>query len=608
MEKGYKNYKWIPETLALLLAAVILLGWIGQKQGYHQDEMLVYELANAEFNPWIVSTQPQGRLAKYVENEIRGESLSETLGNLADTIRDVLQNRGSSKLLTYTADVYDEPVWIDRETFADYITVDGEDAFNYLSVYFNVKDDNHPPLHFMVLHTISSIFQGQATPLMGCSINLACVLGVMLLIMMICHRILGMWGLEPLGRMAGIALALLYALSVGGRDTVLLIRMYAMVTFFCVALLAVHLNKLFSAEFGTADFTQKNGLLIWITMLGFWTQYFFLFYCLALAAVTAVILWKSGRKGELRRYIRSMVTAAVIGVAVFPFAISDVFSSGRGVEALENLSQGLSGYGTRLAAFGGILLTDLGVVGRVVLPIALVCCGLLVLFRKKTAGSGSTQDKETCGREICLWCVLLIPAAVYFLLAARMAPYLVDRYIMPLFPLVLLAAGLGAIRMLCLALGGRANSVGQSFLTDTRRMRTGQLLAAAVLVLIQFLEMATGTSEYTYSGYADQLEIAEEYAENACLCLYDGVTYYENLPEFTRYAETLLLTEDELENRTDTASLTEREMLVVLVKPGVDAEAVDTVLTERYGLRRLKTLYAEEDGDTVYLYENTSKE
>lgn len=602
MEKTRKKHKWVPETLALLFAAAVLLGCISQKQGYHQDEMLVYELANAEFNPWIVPTQPQGRLAKYVENEIRGESLSETLGNIADTVADVLRNRGSSKLLTYTADVYDEPVWIDRETFRDYITVDGEDAFNYLSVYFNVKDDNHPPLHFMVLHTVSSIFRGQATPFMGCGINLVCVLGVMLLIMRICRRILGLWELEPHGRKVGITLALLYALSIGGRDTVLLIRMYAMVAVFCVALLAVHLDKLYSAQLGTADFTRKNGLLIWITMLGFWTQYFFLFYCLALAAVTAVILWRADRKRELCCYIRSMVIAAVIGVAVFPFAISDVFSSGRGVEALENLGQGFSGYGTRLAAFGKILLTDLGVIGRYVLPIVLICCGLFVLIRRKSARTDVRENANegVCAREISLWCVLAVPAIAYFLLAARMAPYLVDRYIMPLFPIVMLAAGLGAVRVLQLLLRGGVHT---AFLTDARWMRIGQPLLAAVLVMLQLLEMASGTSVYTYSGYADQLEIADRYADNACLCLYKGVTYYENLTEFTRYEQTLLLTADELASRTDTASIAEQDALVVLVKSGVDGDSADAVLTERYGLRRSKVLYEKEGGDTIYLYQ-----
>ena len=58
---------------------------------------------------------------------------------------------------------------------------------------------------------------------------------------------------------------------------------------------------------------------------------------------------------ELWIYIRSMALAAVIGLVLFPFAIADVFSSGRGVEALDNLASGFAGYGARLLAFAGIL-------------------------------------------------------------------------------------------------------------------------------------------------------------------------------------------------------------------------------------------------------------
>ena len=34
---------------------------------------LSFELANARYNPWIVPTQPEGRLAKFVNEEIRGQ-------------------------------------------------------------------------------------------------------------------------------------------------------------------------------------------------------------------------------------------------------------------------------------------------------------------------------------------------------------------------------------------------------------------------------------------------------------------------------------------------------------------------------------------------------
>ena len=53
----------------------------------------------------------------------------------------------------------------------------------------------------------------------------------------------------------------------------------------CVALFSVHVEK-----WKNNWFDKKNRGLIAITVLGFLTQYFFLFYCLLLAAVTAVIL------------------------------------------------------------------------------------------------------------------------------------------------------------------------------------------------------------------------------------------------------------------------------------------------------------------------------
>ena len=93
--------KILPELLAMVLCLLFMGIGISQKEGYHMDELLSFELANARYNPWIVPTQPVGRLAKFVEKEIQGDTFTETVGNLKDTIADVLKNRGNSKLLSY---------------------------------------------------------------------------------------------------------------------------------------------------------------------------------------------------------------------------------------------------------------------------------------------------------------------------------------------------------------------------------------------------------------------------------------------------------------------------------------------------------------------------
>ena len=575
--------KILPELLAVILCLGVLCVGVSIKEGYHMDELLSFELADARYNPWIVRTQPEGRLAKFVREEIQGDSFGETLMNLKSTVTDVLKNRGSSKLLSYKADVYEEPAWITSGQFRDYVTVDGSDAFDYLSVYFNVKDDNHPPVHFMLLHTMSSLFPGTLSPWLGCTINLICVGITLWLLLRLGRKLSEIFGMEEQGSLLGILAVLLYGLSTGALASVLLIRMYCLLSCLCVALLSMHVEKW--KEHG---FDRSNKGLIAITVLGFLTQYFFLFYCLLLAAVTAAGLLCSKRMRELWIYIRSMVVAAMIGLVLFPFAIADVFSSGRGVEALDNLTSGFAGYGARLLAFAGILADR--TVGDLLLGAGCATAVVLavVLWYRRHRGQELSMSREVRG----ILCMLIIPVVGYYLLASRMSPYLVDRYVMPMFPMIAL---LFALLLCCMgkrlakASGWKERSVGIGLM--------------ALIIVVQGLRLASYDGEYLYRGYGQQEQLAEEYASLPCICVYAGVGYYENLPEFMHYDRTLLVTAEELAERKDVDSLRMLDRVVVLIKPGVEEETVSSALRERYGMEPEETLFSEGvHGDNIYLY------
>ena len=575
--------KILPELLAVILCLGVLCVGVSFKEGYHMDELLSFELADARYNPWIVPTQPEGRLAKFVREEIQRDSFGETLMNLKSTVTDVLKNRGSSKLLSYKADVYEEPVWITSGQFRDYVTVDGSDAFDYLSVYFNVKDDNHPPVHFMLLHTMSSLFSGTLSPWIGCTINLICVGITLWLLLRLGRKLSDIFGMEEQGRLLGILAVLLYGLSTGALASVLLIRMYCLLSCLCVALLSMHVEKW--KEHG---FDRSNKGLIAITVLGFLTQYFFLFYCLLLAAVTAAGLLCSKRIRELWIYIRSMVLAAVIGLVLFPFAIADVFSSGRGVEALDNLASGFAGYGARLLAFARILADR--TVGDMLLGAGCATAVVLavVLWYRRHRGQETGMTQAVRG----ILCMLIIPVVGYYLLASRMSPYLVDRYVMPMFPMIALLFAL----LLC-CLGKRLAKA-----SGWKERLVGIGLIALILV-VQGLRLASYDGEYLYRGYGQQEQLAEEYASLPCICVYAGVGYYENLPEFMHYDKTLLVTEEELAERKDVDSLRMLDRVVLLIKPGVEEETVASVLREKYGMEPEETLFSEGvHGDNIYLY------
>lgn len=555
------------QLLVLLLIAAVHVGFVSQKEGYHMDELLSFELANAEYNPWIVPTQPQGRLAKFMQEEIYADTFGETAGNFFGAVKDVLQNRSGSKLLSYQADVYEEPVWISREEFQAYVTTGQRDRFNLISVYFNVKDDNHPPVHFMLLHLISSVFPGTVSVWFGCIINLCTLVGICAC-MMAGGTLLERHGVLPegMGKKWGILAAVFYGFSAGAVATTLLIRMYGLMTFCCVLTLYFHVKKWLEGSFD-----KKNKGLIAITIIGFLTQYFFLFYCILLAVVTVVLLWTKKRIPELKRYIRSMIIAAALGVCLFPFAVADVLSSGRGVEALQNLGNGWMDFFSRIGTFGTILLEScfgnfwLGLV----LLTAIAVAGICGLVRSKTTGKGL------------LW-MLLLPPVGYFLLAAKMSPMFTDRYIMAVFPFVAMITALLLV-----------------WLCKKCKKYELPLYAIISVAFAGLLFFYDGT--YLYEGYEEQLEISEEYKNLSCICLYEGSGYYDNLLEFTNYEKTLLVTPAELLERKDVAELNAMSELVI-VKKGIIQEADLQEILRRYQWEVTEVLI--EDGacsDTVYL-------
>lgn len=554
----------------VVLAVILLLGcfFISRKQGYHMDELLSFELANAEFTPWIVPTQPEGRLEKFVKNEIYADSFGETLSNIAENVKDVLKNRGESKMLSYKADVYEEPVWITAEQFKDYITTDSRDNFNYLSVYFNVKDDNHPPLHFMALHTVSSIFRGKISPWMGCSINLVLILGICVLLMKICREFL-FQDKEP-----GIAVCILYACSMAGIATLLLIRMYAMLTFFCMAALYLHMKKR-----KTGQWKSGNKLLMLVTVCGFLTQYYFVIFMLFLAGVTAVYLWRTEKK-NLFYYIRSMGISALLGLCIFPFSILDVLYSERGVESVQNLGGGFSGFGERLYNFWEIIFKQVlgGAAGAGIFLITavagLVCLGVVKLGQDRELAKVKKVEREKARRlkGTLAWeyTMIGVPCVGYFLVVVKIAPYYADRYLMPVFPLMALLMGV-VLRKSLDILGKYLKAFG----------RRGVLTAFAVLLVLP--NLWTIKPDYWYQGYGLQEYMAGQYKDKACLCVYDGVGYYQNLMEFTNYKKTLLVTEEELYSRSPDEVLETEQEIVVLMKRNIDQTAVREYLAKEYG-------------------------
>ena len=558
--------KYKLHLLVIMIVLFVQVFFAFEKEGYHMDELISYEMANAEYNPWIVPTQPVGRLAKFMHKEIDAPSFAGTVSNLYNTVKDVVVNRGGSKILSYKADVYEEPVWISKEQFVDYLTTDKNDDFNYISVVFNVKDDNHPPVHFMLLHTMSSVFSGSMSSMLGLIINIIMLVGSMLILMK-----LGLF-LEKekvfpknFGYCFGIVSSLMYGCSHAAIATSLLIRMYGVLTFLCLSTFYLHLKKWYKEEYAA-----NNKLLIVVTILGFWTQYFFLFYCLTLSLLTMLMLLYKKRKSETIIYIRSMVLAAIIGVLGYPFAIEDVFRSGRGVEAIENLKGGLGAYCERIVQFGSIAISRC--FGNVSIGL-----GILVIILTVTVVLFVNKKNY---RSLLLF--FYLPAIGYFFAAAKMSPMYVDRYIMALFPFMVSWLAI----FLCVLL-----------------QKNKGIKYSTIVLLIGYcvFHILTYDGTYLYKGYERQIQISKEYGDLSCVCLYEGYGFYENVIEFTNYERTLLVKPQELLERRDTESVENQEKMIFLVKEFIPEESFNLIL-QKYGFNVVEVLVDRgPHGDRVFL-------
>ena len=103
--------QWIGFAMILAFQILFALFWANQKAGFFVDEIWSYGLANSNYHPFLYS---DGAL---------------------------------------------EHGWVNGEYFKNYVVADETHRFDYGSVFYNQKMDVHPPLFYIVLHTICSFFR-----------------------------------------------------------------------------------------------------------------------------------------------------------------------------------------------------------------------------------------------------------------------------------------------------------------------------------------------------------------------------------------------------------------------------------------------------------------
>ena len=259
-------------SVIIILSLAISTFYMAAKQGFHEDELLTYNLAN------------------------------------------------SSKQLNVDGG------WNSHEDFNEYLAVSENDRFDYAQVYENqIIDASHPPFYYALVHTVCSLFPNVFSKWLAYSINVLAMVGILILLFKIGKKVTG-------NNLYALIASGAYALSIACITTTIYLRMYATLTFFVLAFL--YISLLMYEKKNTVRLPDCLMLTL-IVILGILMQYYFILFAGLIGLVFLVFKIKERNIKDLIKYIIAAVIGAVIALCIYPYIISNVLGGNRGLGSLD---------------------------------------------------------------------------------------------------------------------------------------------------------------------------------------------------------------------------------------------------------------------------------
>lgn len=419
-------------TVVLVVTLATGIYWCSQKKGLTLDETYSYGLSNSDGAPF---------LSRLFDDGIAGHVVShgELLG---------------------------------------YVAADPGETFDYASVYYNQTQDVHPPLYYCLLHTVCSLFPGTFSVWFGLGLNLVVFAGTMVLLFLLGRLLMhDDWG--------AATACLLYGLSQAGLSTLLLIRMYLLLTFFTVLLtylVARYIDKPYAASYPAIAATMFAGMM---------TQYFFVIYAFFLCAAFDLWLLAHRRFRTFALFSLSAVLGLALMLVVFPSWWSQLHS--QSTVSLDTVnSNATAGFDLYAANLGGMTQQLWAGLPLPIIVAAVALVAVCVLaprhsdrLAKPAAGTG----------------LITVSFVLSFVVIAVISPYLVLRYAYQLLPLITLCC-VALLWVIKPVLGRPAKVV---------------VLASAVIVSLALPMAAEYPPDYLCSTYPQIDDQLDEHTGEACV-------------------------------------------------------------------------------------------
>ena len=561
-KKGYN----IITIIVILIVSIFMFYWISQKEGFHEDEIFSYGSSNYKWDNVFQASGKSDFINRTVEKYIIADNFGETLGNIIYYLKH--PNEFSEKEDEIHKE--DKPVWKTSQEAEEYLTIEKSDILNFISVYYNQVRDVHPPLFYVLVHIVSCIAYGIFSKYIIFAINIV----FFIMTAYVIRRIFILLNKKWLGLIAIV----FYGFSIGAASTVVFLRMYTMLAFFCIEYLYINMNILKS----NLEISKENKWkLFTCVLLGFLTQYYFCIFAAIIFVIMAARMIYKKKYSSLKRYLLTHIVTAIIGIILFPAAINHILFSYRGASGLDSgrtLVESISFYLNRLAyafSINNILMFILS---------GVCILGIIVAVVRKIA----SKDKKIT--KIYYYELIIIPTICYFIIVSKIAPKMeakyAIRYIMPILPEIAIIFILGAYRIL-------------------NNKKVAYILVSVVTLIISINGIITNKPSYLYQGYNNYLKIANEYKNLDFIYVVDnGFTHLNSLPEFAIYNKSLIINMnyDKLDFLKEDKELQKQEKFVLSIKKWMNVEECLNKILENTGFNNYELLLDQEDDKESIIY------
>ena len=404
--------------LCMVIILIFMLHQCSLKKGTFVDELLTYDLSNR-----------QSPRVEYMVSYITSTSPSAIWNDINDILKNGKENSRIYKNFKEVQKQQTEnSLWHDKDYFSRFITAEKGNQFDFLSVMYNAVYDSAPPFYYYWIHFICSLFPGTFSLWYGLTINIIFLMLTCALLYYLADQYFG-------GTKYAFLITLCYAMSIGGIATLMIIRMYAVYTFFVLAFLGINLHIIYN---GFA-FTKKSRIAyILCAVLGFYTQYYFVIFAFFLVGTIITFLF-FGRKyrSKIKPYVISSLAAAILSLVIWPFSIKHIFFDSFGSSTFSNAASG--DFLHKITVYLQIVAKSLFAGRSWLLALLSLSAAFGTIWRLRRSRQNRNGEKRMEPSISILKALLLfLPSAGYLFLVAISAPFLADRYIMCIFPVILL--------------------------------------------------------------------------------------------------------------------------------------------------------------------------